>query len=150
MAGTYTNLIYHLVFSTKRRVPWLSPAVRDRIHQYMGGHIRDEGGVLYEIGGMPDHVHLLARLRPVESISDYLRDIKSHVSGWIHETFPEMREFGWQDGYGAFSVSYSQMNRVKAYIQNQEKHHQRFDFKIEFIRFLKANGIEYDEQHIWG
>jgi REP element-mobilizing transposase RayT len=149
MAGTFTNLLYHLVFSTKNREPLIAPERSSRIHEYLGGHIRGEGGVAYEIGGMPDHVHILARLKPVHSISDFMRDLKSHSSGWIHSTFPELGGFAWQDGYGAFTVSHSQIGRVGQYIRNQAMHHDKADFKMEYLRFLKANGIQYDERYIW-
>ncbi len=87
---------------------------------YLGGVIRGEKGVLYEIGGMANHVHLLIRWRPDETISDLVRTIKRNTTIWIHDAFPELSDFYWQEGYGAFTVSYSQVDKVKVYIQNQE------------------------------
>jgi len=148
MGGTFTNIQLHLVFSTKHREPLIVPDLLPRLYSYMGGIIRNEKSALYEIGGMPDHVHLLVRAHPDKSVSDFLRDLKSCSSGWIHDTFPELKRFHWQDGYGAFSVSQSQSARVKKYIRSQEDHHRERGFKPEFIGLLKRHEVEYDERHI--
>ena len=149
MPGTFTNLNYHLVFSTKRRQYLINSELRLRLYDYLGGIIRAEGGVLYQIGGMPDHVHLLVRGKPTNDIAGFLQKIKSSSSGWVHRTFSEHRNFQWQEGYGAFSVSYSQCQRVSSYIRNQERHHRSRDFKSEFIGLLNAHQCEYDERYIW-
>jgi REP element-mobilizing transposase RayT len=149
MAGTYSNILLHLVFSTKHRRPLINADLRRRLYDYLGGIIRGEEGVLYEIGGTPDHVHLLIRWRPNRTISDLLRDLKSQTSTWIHETFAEHRHFEWQGGYGVFSVSASRVESVKAYIRGQEEHHRRQTFQEEFLEFLQRNGVEYDERYIW-
>ena len=124
MAGTYSCLINHIIFSTKHRRPLIVPDLRPRLYDYIGGIIRKHQGTLYEIGGMPDHLHLLLRMHQDMPVSDLVRDIKSSSSGWIHQTFEKMHEFQWQDGYGVFSASKSQMNRIKSYIQGQATHHQ--------------------------
>ena len=95
MAGTFTNLQYHIVFSTKNRKPWISEELRPRIYDYMGGTIREKRGVVYEIGGTPDHVHLLIRWRPNASVSDLVRDIKSASSGWVHDNYQDLQSFHW-------------------------------------------------------
>ena len=149
MAGTFTHIQFHLVFSTKNREPYITAALKSRLYDYMGGIIRSEGGVLYEIGGTADHVHLLIRWRPDETLADLLRRLKSHSSLWVHKTFPDLRNFAWQSGYGAFSVSESLTDKVKGYIRDQTKHHRNKTFKEEFIEFLKAHEMEYDEKYIW-
>ena len=116
MPQSYCSLIYHGVFSTKGRQRSLGPDARERVHAYLGGAIRDEGGVAMVVGGTDDHVHILSRLRQDRAVSDVLRAIKANSSGWIHRTFHEMARFGWQDGYGAFTVSGSQVDRLRRYI----------------------------------
>lgn len=101
------------------------------------------------MGGMPDHVHLLVRWRPDESISDLLREVKSRSSGWIHDTFPEFGSFAWQDGYSAFSVSASQVEAVERYIANQHIHHGGMTYQEEVVALLRKHGIEYDERYLW-
>ena len=149
MAGTFTNLQYHIVFSTKNRKPWISEELRPRIYEYMGGTIRAKRGILYEIEGTPDHVHLLIRWRPDDSVSDLVRDIKNASSGWVHDNFPELESFRWQEGFGAFTVSHSQADKVKAYIIGQEEHHREKCFKNEYIALLKAHQVDYDERYVW-
>jgi putative transposase len=149
MSGTYTNLLYHVVFSTKNRRPLITEAIRDDLYHYLGGIIRGEGGTLLEVNGMPDHVHLLAKLRPTIAIADMLRLLKANSSKWLNEEKQQRSRFGWQDGYSAFSVSESQVARVRAYIQRQAQHHRQTDFKTELIALLDKHCIEYDKRYIW-
>jgi putative transposase len=149
MSQSYCNLLYHLVFSTKGRRRWLGDGMRARVHSYLGGAVRDEGGVALVVNGTSDHVHILGRLRQDKAISAVLRDIKSNSSGWLHRTFPEVSLFAWQGGYGAFTVSASQVEKTRRYILDQEEHHKTQTFEEEFIALLKAHGIEYDERYIW-
>ena len=149
MGHSYTNLLYHIVFSTKERRPWLDNEISVRLYEYLGGAIRSEGGTSMGINGCADHVHLLAKLRQDKAVSDVLRTIKANSSGWIHHTFADARGFGWQAGYGAFSVSQSQVDTVRRYIGNQQEHHTRLSFKEEFIALLEANEIEYDVRYLW-
>lgn len=107
MAGTYSQLLLHVVFSTKGRAPWIAADVAARLYPYMGGIVRAEKGVLYAIGGVEDHVHLYFRWRPDGSVSDVMRTIKSRSSKWVHATFPKLSAFAWQEGYSVFSVSKS-------------------------------------------
>jgi putative transposase len=149
MAGTFTALHYHLVFSTKDRFPMIDGLLQPRLFGYMGGVIRSEGGTPVAIGGMPDHVHLLVRWPAKRAVSDLMRVVKSRSSGWVHQTFPGKEKFAWQEGYGAFSVSKSDLERVADYVRNQAEHHRTRGFKEEFARFLESHGIEYDEGVIW-
>src|SRR5262245_8242039 len=149
MGHSYTNLLYHIVFSTKERHPWLNIEISARLYDYLGGAIRGEGGTSISVNGCPDHIHILAKLKQDKAVSDVLRAVKANSFGWIHRTFNALRGFAWQSGYGAFSVSQSQSEKVKQYIANQPEHHQRVSFKEEFIALLEAHGIEYDEKYLW-
>ena len=149
MAGTYTNLLYHLVFSTKNRIPLISASLQPDLYSYMGGIIRGEGGILLEIGGMPDHVHLLVKLKPTKSLSEMLNRIKAKSSKWVNEEKIKMRKFGWQDGYAAFSVSESQVDPLRQYIRDQECHHRRQSYQEEFRALLERHGVEYEERYLW-
>ena len=149
MAGTFTNLNYHIIFSAKERRPAIIPEIQTRLYDYMGGIIKNDRGVLETIGGTSDHVHLLLRWRPDESISKLLQILKSRSSGWVHQTFPQCGAFQWQEGYAAFSVSESQCEKVRRYIQNQDEHHRKIDFKEELRELLRAHGVQFDEKFIW-
>jgi putative transposase len=149
MAGTYTKLYYHLVFSTKHRKPFITDAIEPELHKYMGGIIRNIEGTSIEINGTADHIHILAILPPKISISDALRSIKAGSSKWIHDSQPTMPLFAWQDGYAAFTVSASQVESVRTYIRNQKTHHQSSDYKTELIGLLDKHGVEYDERYLW-
>src|SRR5690606_38850892 len=148
MAQSYTNLIYHIVFAVKDRKPLITNEVRSRLYEYMGGTIRGLGGISLGIGGTEDHAHLLAKLRPDKPVSYVMRDLKANSSGWMHDVFPDLRDFSWQRGYGAFTVSASQVETVRSYIANQEKHHAKHDFRDEFIELLRKNGVEFDERYL--
>jgi REP element-mobilizing transposase RayT len=115
----------------------------------MGGIIRGQGGVTLAVNGVDDHVHVLAKLRPDKALSDFLRDLKANSSGWMHDVFPDRKDFSWQNGYGAFSVSASQIPAVSRYIANQERHHTKRSFHDEFVEILRVNEIEFDEKYLW-
>lgn len=148
MSQSFTNLLYHLVFSTKDRRPLITLDYQPRLYQYIGGTIRGLGGDALGVNGTEDHVHVLARLRPDKSLSDVLRDLKAGASGWMHDVFPRLADFSWQRGYGAFSVSQSNLQQVQRYLREQKEHHQRISFRDEFIQFLRANEIEFDERYV--
>jgi putative transposase len=148
MAGTFSNLLFHIVFSTKHRSPLITPTVRPRIYKFIGGIIRDEKGLLLEIGGVEDHVHLLARWRPDETIAYLLRNVKARSSKWINENRLSPTRFYWQEGYSVFSVSQSQKGRVADYINKQEEHHKRYTYRQELLRMLKDHDVEFDERYI--
>jgi len=149
MAGTYTELIYHLIFSTKHREPLISPRLQEELYAYIGGILRDQGGHLLEVGGMPDHLHLLIRIKPDISVSEIVRLVKANASKWANERPDQMERFAWQRGYGAFTVSLSQAPMVSQYVRNQEEHHRKKTFQEEFVEFLKRHEIQFDEQHLW-
>jgi REP element-mobilizing transposase RayT len=140
-------LLYHIVFSTKKREPWIDPAWRDELHAFIGGIVRNRKGELIVAGGIPDHIHLLVRLAADRSVSDIVRDIKSNSSGWLHDR--GVMPFAWQDGYGAFTLSPSAVPVVTRYIENQVEHHARESFDDEFLAMLLEHGVEYDEKYLW-
>src|SRR5262249_20841763 len=113
MAHSFTKLLYHTVFSTKNREPWLTQLVRPRVFEYLGGMIRDRGSISLIVNGIEDHVHLLFRLRQDQTLCDLIREVKARWSLWIHKTYPELEKFSWQTGYGAFTVSQSQAEVVR-------------------------------------
>jgi REP-associated tyrosine transposase len=144
---SYTNLLYHIVYGTKDRVPFITNELRPRLHRYLGGLVNGLHGTPLEIDGTADHVHVLARIKPVISISDFLSKFKSNSSGWANRQTGG--RFKWQVKYGAFTVSHSQVDRVRRYIRNQESHHSRISFEEEFKALLKSHGIEFEEKHLW-
>jgi len=148
MSDSYTNLLYHIVFSTKDRRPLITPEYEPRLYDYVGGTLRRAGGISLELNGTEDHLHMLAKLRPDRALSDVLRDLKANATGWMHDVFPSLKDFCWQRGYGAFTVSQSNVEEVRRYIARQKEHHRKVFFRDEFIQFLRANGIEYDERFV--
>lgn len=144
MANSYVNLIYHTVFSTKERRPLIKESWSARLYDYLGGAIRGEGGQPIKIGGSEDHVHALSHLRQDRSLSDVMQRIKSNTTGWIHDEFPELRSFSWQEGYSAFTVSQSNIEAVRAYIANQAEHHRRRSFQEELAALFERHGIKPD------
>jgi putative transposase len=149
MPGTYSQILLHAVFSTKHRKPWITPQIQHRLYSYAGGIFKAEKGVLYDVGGVVDHVHMYFRWRPDDSVSDLMRTVKARSSLWVHQTFPELAGFAWQDGYSVFSVSKSQEAVVKKYIATQSDHHRKEDFKSELLRLLRAHQIEFDERYVF-
>jgi len=149
MPGTYSQILLHAVFSTKSRQPWITREVAERLYPFIGGIIRAEKGVLLDIGGVSDHVHMYLRWRPDHSVSDLMRSVKARSSKWIHDTFAPLEAFAWQEGYSVFSVSKSQEPAVKAYIANQASHHLRRDFKSELLELLRRHGIEFEEKYVF-
>ena len=148
MPNTYTNLLYHIVFSTKERAPLITDDLKDELYKYIGGIIREEGGVLLEIGGIEDHVHILAKLKPAQAVSEILRLIKANSSKWVNENKSQSR-FAWQEGYSAFSVSESQVVTVRRYIRNQVQHHRGQTYQDELVALLERHGVEYDSRFLW-
>ena len=148
MPQPYTSLNYHIVFSTKNREPWITADLQPRLYEYLGGILRAEGSALLAAGGTVDHVHLLVSLSKEIAVADALRVIKTNSSKWIHETFPSLSGFAWQVGYGAFSVSCSNLDSVKRYLANQAEHHRTQTFQEEFHALLRRYRIEFDERHL--
>ena len=149
MAHTFTNLLTHVVFSTPGRRPLLSNAIRNDIHAYLGGILRELHVHPIMIGGTSDHVHILMRLPADLSAVDCLRVVKTNSSRWIKERWPERRLFAWQGGYAAFSVSESSRTTVVRYIRDQEQHHRRITFQDEFLALLTKHGIIFNERDVW-
>ncbi len=149
MPGTYSQVLLHVVFSTKRRAASIKAGIQSRLYDYIGGIVRAQRGTLYAIGGMPDHVHLLLRWRTDATIADLMRTVKARSSLWMHKTFADSAGFAWQNGYAAFSVSKSAEPDVKRYIENQIDHHQERDFQAELLALLRAHGIEFDERYLF-
>jgi len=148
MAHTFSNLLTHIIFSTKDRVPLLAPDLRPDMLAYLGGIIRKLHGKVIESNARPDHAHCLLSLPPTLAVAEALRVLKSNSSLWVHET-PRRAAFAWQTGYGAFSVSQSNVPAVVNYIRKQDQHHRKVSFQEEFVTFLKRHGIAYDERYIW-
>ena len=149
MASTYTKLLYHIVYSTKERRPLITPDLREPLYKYIGGIIRGEGAHLIEIGGVQDHIHIVAKLKPIHAPAELIKIFKSKSSKWVNETPGRDFRFEWQTGYGAFTVSPSQLPTLIEYVRNQEEHHRKLTFQEEFIVLLKKHGIEYNERYLW-
>jgi REP element-mobilizing transposase RayT len=149
MSHAYTRLHYHIVFSTKERKTFIKPDLKQRLYAYMVGIVNNLDGIVEEIGGVDDHVHLLAFCPPKLAVADFIGRIKANSSGWVHKTWPERAAFGWQRGYGAFSVSESNVEALKAYIARQEEHHRNMTFQEEFRMLLIKHGIQFNEEDLW-
>jgi REP element-mobilizing transposase RayT len=146
---TFSNLLVHVIFSTKDRLPTIRESFQPRLYEYMSGIARTEFGRALCIGGTPNHAHGLLVLKTDVSVAEAVRKWKSISSKWAHETFPYLRDFAWQSGYGAFSVSRSNVPKVAGYIERQAAHHRTVTFEEEFLAFLKRHGIEYDPRYVW-
>jgi len=144
---SYTNLLYHIVYGTKDRLPLITKELRPDLHRFLGGLVKDLHGTPLQINGVTDHVHVLARIKPVISISEFLSKLKSQSSGWANRKTGGRSK--WQENYGAFTVSQSQVERVRNYIRNQEAHHSRNSFEEEFKALLTSHGIEFEEKYLW-
>lgn len=149
MANTYTSLHYHVIFSTKNREPWIRPDLEQRIWSYLGGIARENEIKALLIGGIENHVHLLLGIPAPLAISKGVQLIKGASSKWIKDTLPGLSDFGWQDGYAAFTVSKSHVNEVETYIRSQREHHQRKSFEDEYRTLLDRHAIQYDERYIF-
>ena len=149
MPSAFTQNFYHIVFSTKHRATLITPDLETRLYPFVGGILRDLRCTLLAINGTADHVHLLVRYRADLSHSELLQQVKGRSSKWVNETFPQLGHFAWQEGYGGFTVSKSVVPEVEAYIARQREHHQRLDFKTEFLELLRRHGIEFEEHDVF-
>ncbi len=147
MAHSYTKLLYHLVFSTAKRQPLITEKLRSPLYDYLGGTVRGLDGVAIELGGVEDHVHLLVRMPRTIAVDEFLQKLKANSSGWV--TRANGIKFNWQRGFGAFTVSESQVEKVRRYIQNQVEHHRKVSFEQEFKAMIKAHQVEFDEEYLW-
>jgi REP element-mobilizing transposase RayT len=148
MAHTLTNLLFHVIFGTKDRVPSIDDDVRGSLHAYIGGIVRESNGIAIVVNGTADHLHALIKLPPTLAISDAMRVVKTNSSKWMHEEKRRMK-FAWQSGYAAFTVSESGARAVRAYIDHQEEHHRKKTFAEEYIEFLEKNHIPYDPRYVF-
>ena len=149
MAHTFTNLLCHVIFSTKDRLPQIDADLRPRLMAYLGGIVRELHAAPLIANGPDDHVHLLVGLPATLAVADLVRVVKANAWRWVHEQWPARKAFAWQTGYGAFSVSQSSAEAVRQYIAGQEEHHRHVSFQEEFVAFLKRHGIAYDDRYIW-
>jgi REP element-mobilizing transposase RayT len=150
MANTYTTLLVHYVFSTKRREKIIKGIMQERLWPYIGGIARENKMKAHAVGGTEDHVHLLLSLPATISVSKAIQLIKGGSSIWINNTFPDYnKKFRWQEGYGAFTVGISHIEDTISYINNQKEHHKVKTFQEEYIAFLKKHNIKYDEKYVW-
>ncbi len=150
MTHSYRVHYFHLIWSTKERRPLIVPDVQTRLYSYIAAIVKNHSGKLLEIGGMTDHIHMLIELSNLDNFSYVVRDLKAASSLWIHKNFPDLDRFSWQEGYGSFSVSYSALEQVKKYIQNQEQHHTGMTFDEEYVKMLNLNNVKYDERFVLG
>ena len=142
---SFSSSLHHCVFATKGREAVLTPQLRERLWPYVGGIARENGMTALAIGGVADHVHVLLSLPATMSLAKAMQLLKGNSSKWIHETFPELRSFAWQEGYGAFSIGVSGIKETRAYIQNQEEHHRTRTYREEVIMFLQRHGLPFDD-----
>ena len=149
MANTYTQIHIHFVFAVKFRDGIIQSKWKEDLYKYMSGIIQNNNHKLLAINGMPDHIHILIGLRPAQSISDLMKEVKQSSSKWINQNKLTNGHFEWQEGYGAFSYSKSQIGQVINYIQNQELHHEKKTFTQEYRDFLRKFEVEYDEKFIF-
>ncbi len=149
MANTYSQIHIHAVFAVQNRECIIKNHWKDELYKYITGIIRNQGHKLLVINGMPDHIHLLFGMRPTQSLSDLLQDIKGNSSKWINDKKFVRGRFFWQEGYGAFSYSKSQLTQVIQYIECQEEHHKKKTFLDEYKEFLDAFEVEYDERYVF-
>jgi putative transposase len=147
---SYVSSHYHCVFSTKERRPLMTPDLCKRLWPFLGGIARQNQMKVLKIGGVADHVHILLSLPATLPISKAMQLIKGSSSKWVHKTFPEQRLFEWQEKYGAFTVSVSQLDNIVKYIEDQAEHHRKITFQEEFLALLKKHRVEFDERYLWG
>ncbi len=145
MRSTYLSLHFHLIFSTKNRLLQIHAEWRERLHDYLGGTVNGLKGHSQGVGGTADHVHLLVGLKSTHCLADFMRELKKATSIWVHDEIG-LREFAWQEGYGAFTVSPNARPGVKQYITNQEEHHRQKTFREELAELLDRAGVEYDRK----
>lgn len=151
MANTYSSIFYHVVFSTKNREKWIDVEIENRIWAYIGGIARKHKCTAIQIGGVENHIHALILSPTTIAPSQIAQFLKGESSKWIHEEFPKLQKFGWQDGYGIFSVSKKFVPKVVEYIKNQREHHNGKTFEEEYLDLLEWHEIDVvDEKYLYG
>lgn len=149
MANTYTQIHIQAVFAVQNRKCLIDESWKDELFKYMSAIIQNNGHKLLQINGMPDHVHILFGMRPSQSLSDLMKQVKQDSSKWINQKGLSIGKFQWQQGYGAFSYSKDQVPRVVQYIKNQNEHHKTLSFQEEYLALLKKHKVEYDERYVF-
>ena len=147
--STHQQLLYHIVFSTKNRKRYLSDGFREKVFAYMAGTCKELSGFALIVNGYYDHAHLLVRIPAKIAVAEFVGKIKSTTSKHINATSGMIHKFGWQDGYGAFTVSTSMKDKVYGYIEGQMQHHQERTFESEYLSLLKRHGVEYDLKYVF-
>jgi len=149
MAQSLSNVLLHIVFSTKHRRPWINVEIDEELAKYIAGICRNLGCASHKIGGSDDHLHICCSLSRTLSISKLVEEIKTGSSKWIKTQGDQYADFAWQNGYGAFSIGQSQLDDLRRYIANQREHHRRLSYQDEFRALLAKYEIEFDERYVW-
>lgn len=149
MPQSLSQTILHIVFSVKNREHWIDSSIRPQLHAYLAGTLRNQGCYVFRIGGTDDHVHVACSLSRTMSQADLVKLIKHAGSEWIKSQSDKYQGFHWQRGYGCFSVSFSSLEAVVKYIDNQQEHHKRVSFQDEFRMFLTKHGLKFNEEYVW-
>lgn len=149
MAQSLSNILLHLVFSTRNRRPWIDEDIAAELHDYIGGTCRGLKCQPHQVGGASDHVHIACCLARTLSVASLVEEIKTSSSKWIKTKDPRYADFSWQSGYGAFSVGQSQLPSLRNYIRNQLEHHKQWSFQDELRKLLERYEVPYDEQYLW-
>lgn len=149
MSNTYTQIYIHAIFAVQNRQSLIHKNWKDELYKYITGIVINQGHRLIAIGGMPDHLHVFIGMKPNQSLSNLMQDIKGDSSKWINAKGFVQGKFEWQSGFGAFSYSISQIDDVVIYIVNQEEHHKKKTFKEEYIQFLEKFKVSYNEQYVF-
>jgi REP element-mobilizing transposase RayT len=142
---SYSSSLFHCVFSAKERRNLIVSKIRERLWAFLGGTARELGMKVLIVGGIEDHVHLLLSLPATISVAEAIHKLKANSSRWVHQTFPARRLFGWQKGYGAFSIGVAQAETTIQYIKNQQEHHRKIDFRQELAAFLEKHGLAFQD-----
>ena len=148
MANTYTQILYHIVFSTKNRERCIAKGRRDDLYRYIWGIVKNLNCHLYRIGGVEDHMHLLTTLHPTLALAKYIENVKTSSTSWIRREVVFERWPGWQDGYAAFSASIDEKDELIEYVKAQEEHHQSVSFADEYRALLERAGIKFDPKYL--
>jgi len=149
MANTYSQIYIHVVFAVEGRQSLIKPGHNDELQKYIAGIVSAQKQKLIAINNMPDHMHVLLGIKPDIALSDLVRDMKAGSSKFINEKRWVMGRFSWQEGFGAFSYSRSQLGTVIRYIENQQRHHAKKSFREEYVALLEKFGVEYDQRYIF-
>ena len=149
MSNSYHGILLHIIFSTKYRLPLIDDSWKNDLYAYIGGTVTEHKSRLLDAGGIEDHIHLLLKIHPAFAISKTVQLLKSNSSRWINENHQVDQKFAWQSGYGAFSVSQSQYEVVANYIRNQRQHHEKLDFKDEYLAILQKHRLEFDLKYVF-